>query len=140
MPSTPFQQSAAVLDLTPRVYTTASVVASPALAAETIIASLTINQDIQVVRGVLLFGWAALTVGAAGVSVNLKVRRTDASGQTVAATGLVTVTAADLISPHISCFDTFQAAPGAVYVLTATVTSGGAESTVSAVSLVAIPT
>lgn len=138
MSQAPFQQSAAVLDLTPRVFSTASVVGSPAAATETIVASLTINQPIQVVRGVLLAASVALTVGASGSGVNLKIRRTDASGQTVMATGILNVTAADLVCPVLTCFDTFQAAPGQVYVATITVANGAATSTVSAVSLAAI--
>lgn len=136
----PFQQSAAVLDLTPRVFTTATVVDSPALAAETIIASVTINKDIQTVRGVLLIGYCAFTVGTAGVTSNLKLRRTDTSGQTVIASGLIPQTAADLVAPSIQGYDVFQAAPGAIYVMTLTIGSGGAVSTVSAVSLVAVVT
>lgn len=135
----PFQQSAAVLDLTPRVYSTATVAGSPALAAETIIASVTINQDIQVVRGVLLIASCAFTVGTSGVTSNLKLRRTDASGQTVLASGLIPQTAGDLVAPSLTAFDVFLAAPGQAYVLTLTIGSGGAVSTVSAVSLVAIP-
>jgi hypothetical protein len=135
---TPFQQSAAVLDLSPRLFKTAAVVASPAAATETIIASLTINQDIQVSTGVLLFGWAAFTAGTSAVGGQLKIRRTDVSGATVKDSGAVTVVATKLYAPDIVAFDVFQAAPGAVYVLTLTMASGAAESTVSAVSLVAL--
>jgi hypothetical protein len=112
---TPFQQSAAVLDLSPRLFKTAAVVASPAAATETIIASLT-----------------------SAVGGQLKIRRTDVSGATVKDSGAVTVVATKLYAPDIVAFDVFQAAPGAVYVLTLTMASGAAESTVSAVSLVAL--
>lgn len=137
MPS-PLQQSAAVLDLSPRVFRTATVVASPAAATETIIASVTLNQDIFVTTGVLLLGWAAFTAGTNAVGGQLKLRRTDASGQTVKDSGAVTVVATKLYSPDIVAFDAFQAAPGAIYVLTLTCASGSAETTVSAVSLIAL--
>lgn len=135
---TPFQQSAAVLDLSPRIFKTATVAASPAAATETIIASITLDQDIQVTTGVLLAGWAAFTAGTNAVGGQLKIRRTNASGTTVKDSGAVTVVATKLYSPDILAFDVFQAAPGQVYVLTLTMASGSAESTVSAVSLVAL--
>lgn len=134
----PFQQSAAVLDLSPRIFRSATVAASPAAATETIIASLTLNQDIAITTGVLLIGWAAFTAGTNAVGGQLKIRRTDASGSTVKDSGAVTVVATKLYSPDIVAFDAFQAAPGQVYVLTLTMASGSAESTVSAVTLIAI--
>ncbi len=114
------------------------MVASPAAATETIIASLTINQDIAVDTGVLLWGWAAFTAGTNAVGGQLKLRRTDASGSTVKDSGAVTVVATKLYAPEIVGFDAFQAQVGQVYVLTLTCASGSAETTVSAVSLIAL--
>lgn len=135
---TPFQQSAAVLDLSPRVFKTATVVGSPAAASETIISSITINQDIQTVVGVILFATCAFTVGASGVSATYKIRRTDASGSTVYSSGATTKVAADLAEMTATAFDTFAVSPGGVYVATLTIGSGAATSTVSTATLVAI--
>jgi hypothetical protein len=126
------------LDLSPRVAHTATVVASPAAATETIIASLTLNKDWQTGLGVVLFGWAAFTVGTSGVSVVLRIRETNASGTVIASTGAVTYTAADLGSLSLQGLDAGIAPPVNVYVVTMTVASGAAESTVSAVDLLAL--
>lgn len=138
MPANPTRLSALGLDLTPRVFRTTTVAASPTDATETIIASLTITQDLEIGAGILLFGWGAYTVGANGVSCNLKVRRTNASGTTVAATGAVTRVAANLAANTVIGFDTGIASAGAVYVLTATLASATAASTFSGVALTAI--
>lgn len=137
----PIQHSAAVLDLSPRLFNSVAVVGSPALAAETIVCSVAIAGDLATIAGVYLFGFAAFTVGTSGVSVNAKIRRTDTSGQTVVATGVTNegVTAATQLGTRtLFGFDAFAPAPNAVYVLTLTVGSGAAASTVSAVSLIAI--
>lgn len=132
-------RSGAGLDLSPRVTTSTAVVASPALAAETIIARVTIPADVPVAVGVLVLATAAFTVGTSGVSVQVKVRRTNVSGTTVYDSGVMTagVAAAALDQQSVVAFDT-GATPGTVYVLTLTVGSGSAPSTVSAVELVAV--
>jgi hypothetical protein len=137
-PATPLRLNAGGIDLTPRVQHTATVAASPATNAETTIASLTISGNLATGLGVLLVGFAAFTVGTSGVSVNLKLRQTDTSGTTIKATGAITYTAADLGSLTIVGLDASPTLPGQVYVLTMTVASGAAASTVSAVSLVAL--
>lgn len=137
-PASPIRLASTGLDLGQRIQRTTTVVASPTAATETIVASLTIDGNLAVSTGILLFGWAAFTVGTAGVSVNLKLRQTDASGSTKAATGAVTYTAADLGSLAVHGFDTGPTLPGQVYVMTATVASANAGSTFSAVQLTAI--
>jgi ABC-type Fe3+ transport system substrate-binding protein len=131
----PIAQSLTNHDLSSRFQGTSTVVASPSAATETIIASLTLANfgDIPVVSGIRLHGWAAFTAGTNGVSANLKIRETDASGATVASTGAVTVVAANLYQLDALGLD---AAPGVVkYVVTLTIGSGSAASTVSAVHL-----
>lgn len=138
MPPQPIRSSAQTLDLSARFQQSVTVAASPADATETVIASLTLSgfNDLAVVSGIQLVGWAALTVGANGVSANLRIRRTDVNGTVVAATGATTVTAANLVARDVMGND---AAPGVgVYVLTLTVGSATAASTVSACSLRAI--
>jgi hypothetical protein len=137
MPSSkpPIQIGAAGVDLSQRFRGTTVVVGSPALAAETIIASLTIADAEQVISNVKLFGWAALTVGTSGVSVQLRIRQTDVNGAVVGDTGATSQTAAKLITVDVPGVDASPTLPGQVYVLTAQVASGAAVSTVSAVNL-----
>lgn len=132
---TPITESAARVDLSARLTGTSTVVASPSAGSETIIASVNVPDfgNTTITSGVRLHGWAAFTVGTNGVSATLKIRQTDASGTTVASTGALTVTAANLVAFDVLGAD---AAPGAAkYVLTLTVGSGSAASTVSAVHL-----
>lgn len=134
----PIRQSIIDHDLSSRFAGTSVVVASPQLAAETIIGSLTIASfgDVQVIGGIRLSGWAAYTVGTSGVSVQLRIRQTNVSGAIVADTGATTATATNLGSLSILGAD---AAPGVkTYVLTMQVASGAAVSTVSALHLSAI--
>lgn len=129
------------VDLTPRLRRSVVVVASPAAAAETIVCQTPAFGDIAVVTGVIVIAFVAFTVGTNGVSVNLKIRQTDANGTTIAATGVTNegVTAATQLGTRLAVgFDTAAVVPGQVYVATLTVGSGSAASTVSAVSLIAI--
>jgi hypothetical protein len=127
-------------DLSGRFPVTTVVVASPAAAAETIIASLAIPAfgDTPILSGVLLQGYAAYTVGTSGTAVQFRIRQTNVAGTVVVASGAMTGSqhgAAILSSDDIAGFDV---APGvATYVLTMTVTAGSAPSTVSAVMLAA---
>jgi hypothetical protein len=137
----PIRQTAIDHDLTSRFPSTSTVVASPQDNTETIVASLTIPNfnDIAVVSGVRLQGFAAFTIGTNGVSGNLKIHQTNASGATVAATGALTagVWAATQLAELVVLG--FDAAPGvATYVLTLTIASGSAASTVSAAHLSAV--
>lgn len=138
MPTPPITANAVNLDLSGRFFRTDTVAASPSAATETIIATLTVGSQIAVVSGVYLLGYAAYTVGTNGVSVNLKIRQTDTSGTTIKATGAVTSTAANLGSMDLQGFDASPTLPGQVYVLTMTVASGSAASTVSAAALYAV--
>ena len=134
----PIQIGAAGLDLSGREGDTATVAASPAAAAETVIATFVLPTDVVVEHGVLLFGFAAWTVGTNGTAVTLKIRQTGTSGTTIKSTGAITSTAANLDARAIMGVDSSPALTGQTYVLTATVTGGSAQSTVSAVELIAI--
>lgn len=133
----PIQFNNAKTDNSARFKSNTTVVASPAAGSETIICSLPITDDIIVTTGIILEGWAAFTVGTNGVSANLKIRQTNVSGTTIAATGACTVTAANLVHFSVQGIDTEGVLPGQVYVLTLTVGSGSAASTVSATQLLA---
>lgn len=134
-------RSAVGLDLSPRVIQSTTVVASPAAAAETIICQTpALSGALSIGQGVLLFGWAAYTVGTNGTAVQLRVRQTNVAGTLVVATGALTGSqhgAAILSEDDVQGFDTGPAS-GQVYVLTMQVTAGSAPSTVSACQLVAI--
>jgi len=123
------------LDLTKRVQVYKTVDASPAAAAETIIATLTLTgfADTAVLSGIIVEGWAAYTVGTSGTAVTLRIRQTNVSGTVVVTTGALTKTAASLYADDVNGFD--SGAGVGVYVLTMQVTSGAAASTVSALLL-----
>lgn len=131
-------RSGAGVDLTPRFVRSSTVAASPAAATETTIATITLPSNVVQGVGIELVGWAAYTVGTNGTSVNLKIRQTNTSGATVAATGLINSTAANLDARFVMGLDTAGVIPGQVYVLTMTVTAGSAASTVSACYLRAL--
>ena len=125
------------INLSNRYAHSAAVVASPAAGAETIIATITLPSQVQTFSAVRLTGYAAFTVGTSGVSAELQIRQTDTSGTALVTSGALTVTAADLVGLAVLGFDIVPSA-GQVYVLTLTVGSGAAESTVSAVALDAL--
>jgi uncharacterized protein YdaL len=125
-------------DLSSRFQAYKTVDASPSGSSETIIATLTLANfnDISIVSRVQLRGFAAFTAGTNGVSANLRIRKTDVNGTVIAATGATTVTAANLYALEVAGWEN---APGtSVYVLTLTVGSGSAASTVSALMLDAV--
>jgi hypothetical protein len=130
-------ESADAIDLSPRFIRSAVVVASPALAAETIIAQSPAVGDVAIIQGVRLSGWAAFTVGTTGTAVRLRLRQTNVAGTVVADTGALTagIAAAALVSQDVEGFDAAAVAPAQVYVLTLQVTGGSAVSTVSAVMI-----
>lgn len=135
----PIQVGGAGVDLSPRLFSTNTVAASPSAAAETVIATLTINEDIAVLEGVVLMGFGATTQGASGTGVTMKLRRTDTSGTTIKSTGIIPLAAGVLGTFSICGTDTtLPITVGQVYVLTALHTAAAAASTYSAVSLIAI--
>jgi azurin len=139
MAPTPIRETAEGIDLSPRVQKSTTVAASPALAAETVVCSVTLVGDIAVTLGTWVNGYVALTVGASGTDVTVKLRRTGTSGTTVVSSGVLSAPAAgEVVAFAIQGFDTGTVMPGQVYVLTVTVANGAAESTVSACSLVAV--
>jgi hypothetical protein len=137
MPPLPIKSSANAIDLSPRFVVTTAITGSPALAAETIIATLTLPQfgDPTVVSGIDLSGWATFTVGTSGTAVTLRIRQTGLAGTVIVTSGALTggIAATNLVAQDIEGFD---AAPGiGVYVMTLQVTAGAAASTVTAVKL-----
>lgn len=137
----PIRYSAANLDLSPRVFRSTTVAASPTAATEVAVCTVTCTGDIAAIAGVLLVGFFAITIGTDGVSVAAGIRRTNAAGTSIQTTGAVNEggsAATQLAYRTVVGFDTGPTLPGQVYVLTATVGSASAGSTVSAAALVAI--
>ena len=133
----PITASALGLDLSARIVASKTVVASPALAAETVIATVELEDDPTIVSGILVMAFAAYTIGTSGTAANLRIRQTGLSGALIVSTGDRNVTAGN--EAEISC-DGFDTAPiaGNVYAATLQIANGAAASTVSAVSLVAL--
>lgn len=136
----PITLDASHLDLSPRLFTSVTVAGSPALAAETIVCSVTCTGDIASTFGVVIVGTLSFTVGTSGVSAQVKIRRTDASGATKIDTGALTggISATNLVSYSVVAVDAGGYVNGRVYVMTLQIASGAAVSTVSQVSLVAL--
>lgn len=139
MPTDQIQVAARGVDLSSRIVASTTVSGSPAAAAETIIATVTVPGNLTIVTGVILFGFAAFTVGTSGTATRLRIRQTNVTGTTVADTGATTggIAAANLVDMNVGGVDTAPPTAG-VYVLTLIVTAGSAISTVSATQLVAI--
>jgi hypothetical protein len=121
-------------------FTTKVVVASPAGAAETIIATLANVSTDGPSQQVNLAGWAAFTVGTSGTAVRFRIRESSLTGTLVADSGAVTggVAAGNLLTGEVNGIDLPGDVAGLVYELTMQVTAGAAASTVSAVALTAI--
>lgn len=132
-----FQHAAHNFDLSSRIVANTTVVASPALAAETIIGSLTLPSGLLYASGVVVVGWCAFTVGTSGTAVTLRVRQTSLSGTVVVSSGALTSVAANLNERSIFGFDTAPG-DGQVYKFTMQVTGGAAASTVSALTIAAL--
>jgi hypothetical protein len=136
----PIGENAAGIDLSARAAATTTVVGSPALAAETIVAQLNLGTDLTIESGIMLRGFMAFTVGTSGTAVTLRIRRTNVAGTVVATSGALTggIAAAGVVAETILGFDTGAAVTGQIYCLTLQVTSGAAASTVSAVEFDAL--
>ena len=136
----PIREYSINFDLTDRIRVYTTVDASPALAAETVIATLNIGNfaDIAVQSGIRVSGWAAFTVGTSGTAVRFRIRQTNVSGTVVADTGALTggIAAGNLAAQDVEGFD--AGAGVAAYALTMQVTAGAAASTVSKLVLQAV--
>jgi len=126
------------VDLSQRAFRDDTVDASPAAATETVIATLSLGADLGFGLGVLVIGYAAWTVGTAGVSGTFRIRRDSITGTIIKASGAKTVVAAALHDECIVGIDASPTFPNEVYVLTLQVGSASGVSTVSAVELVGI--
>jgi hypothetical protein len=145
MPVSPqtIQVSGAGVDLSPRFLANNTVVASPATAAETVVASLgPFTGALVVASGVFVFAQVSLTVGTSGTSARYRIRQgtTAGSGTVVYDSGVcgAGITATASLVENIVGFDSSPTLPGQSYCLTVTVGSASATSTASAVAIAAI--
>lgn len=140
MPAVPIGESAAGMDLQARVPVSTTVVASPAAAAETIIAQIALTGDVAVLRSVIVRGFAAFTVGATGTAVRLRIRKDTVAGTVVGDSGALTggIAAGNLVVENVVGVDAAPSNTGQVYCLTLQVTAGSGASTVSATELDAL--
>lgn len=116
------------------------VVASPALALETIIAQLVVGAVADPSAFVDLSGWAAFTVGTAGTATRMRIRQGSLTGTVVADTGALTggIAAAALVAQDVEGVDQPGEVASLVYVMTLQVTAATAASAVSGVKLRAL--
>jgi hypothetical protein len=123
------------VDMGPRFFYSAAVAGSPATNAETIICTVTVGADLATSTGALLEGWFSFTDGTSGTAATVKLRQTNVSGSTLAASGAITVVATNVYQFDIRAVDAAPVLPGQVYVMTLQITGGAAVSTVSAAML-----
>jgi hypothetical protein len=117
---------------------TSTIVASPAAASETIVA--TTGPIGLIYDGAAVFVWwfCELTIGTSGVSLNAKLRRGAALTSTLVNVGQArTVVAGNLVSFSGCYVDNAAGASAPQYSLTLTVGSGAAASTLTDVMLLA---
>lgn len=124
----------------PLHYATFAVTASPSAAAETVVATLT-GVDLKFSDQVIKLSAAInFTVGTSGNAATLKLRRDSLTGTQVGATvtlPVTTVVATDTVIGVIYASDQPGNVAGATYVLTLTVASAAATSTVNNVNITA---
>lgn len=136
----PTRYDSANLDMRNRFYSSTAIVGSPATNAEVTVCQVTVTEDVNVVQGIWLDGWIALTIGTSGASLRLRIRRGGLTGAVVVDTGALTggISAGNLVAQDCDGVDPAPVLGGQQYTLTATVGSGAATSTVSAATLKAI--
>jgi hypothetical protein len=117
---------------------TNTIIGSPALAAETIIATSGAIGLIADNAQVFLVAFIELTIGTSGTGLTLKLRRgVDTTGTLVNVGQASTVVAGNKIRASLCYADFPGVAAGLQYTLTAQITAGAAASTVTDVGLMA---
>lgn len=120
----------------PTNFYTNAITASPALAAETVVATLPGVTLDSASRHVLLEAWIAWTVGTTAATGQLRIRQSTLTGTVVANSGILTqLTAAGLRTDSVFGIDQPGDVAGFTYVLTLQVPAATAISTISAAYL-----
>lgn len=125
------------VDLSDRITANTTIVASPALAAQTTVATINVKGQPSCLLGVLVWCKLSFTIGTSGVSYQVRTYRGTSSGTKLDDTGAVTAVAADLYSDTVIALDPTQPGNGQLYTVTLTIASGAAASTISALTIVA---
>jgi hypothetical protein len=133
----PIHETAAGLDLSPRVFVTTTTIGSPANQTEAVVARVTVAGDVALVLGVVLIGWLAIRVGTSGTSLRMRVRQTGLGGTVLADTDAVTEAAGSNVTRFALGLDQAAVLPQ-VYALTSQTADAVATSTVLIPTLVAI--
>lgn len=134
----PIHDTAAGMDLSPRVFATATFIGSPANPTEAVVARVTVSGDVALVVGVVLLAFLSIRVGTAGTSVRMRLRQTGLGGAVVADTGAIPETAGTIVTRLALGLDQAAVMPGQVYALTSQTADAVATSTVQEVALVAL--
>jgi hypothetical protein len=125
------------MDLSPRVFATATFIGSPANPTEAVVARVTVSGDIALVVGVVLAVFLSIRVGASGTSVRMRLRQTGLGGAVIADTGAIPETAGTIVTRAALGLDQAAVLPQ-VYALTSETAGAVATSTVQEVALVAL--
>lgn len=134
----PIHDTAAGLDLSPRVFQSTATVGNPANASEAVVCRVTVSGDIPLVAGVLLIAYLALRISLNATALRMRVRQTGVNGAVIVDTGAIPETANTTVERQALAFDTGAVLPGQVYVLTSEAPDATNPSTVGAVALVAL--
>ena len=137
---TPIAVSGAGVDLSPRFLANNTIVASPATAAEVVVATLgPFTAPLASGSGVFIMAQVAIKIGTSGTSAQYRIRQgtTAGSGTVVFDSGATGagITATAVLVENICAFDQSPTFPGQSYCLTVTVGSASAASTASAVCI-----
>lgn len=133
----PIRETAAGMDLSPRVFATATFVGSPANQTEAVVARVTVSGDIALVVGVVLVVFLSIRVGTSGTSVRMRLRQTGLAGTVLADTDAIPETAGTFVTRLAVALDQAAVLPQ-VYALTSQTADAVATSTVQQVALVAL--
>lgn len=139
----PISVSGAGVDLSPRFSANNTVVASPATAGETVVATVgPLTAAVVQGSGVYVMAQVAYTVGTSGTAARYRIRQgtTAGSGTVIFDSGITNagIAAANLVVENICGFDTGATLPNQSYCLTVAVSAAAATSTVTAVTMMAL--
>lgn len=120
----------------PSVYVSTTIVASPALAAETIVGQVAVTTDAASL--VAMMGFITYTVGTTGTAGRLRIRADSLTGTVVADSGALTATAANVVSALAVGSPAAAEIASRLFVMTLQVTAATAASTLTSLLLLGI--
>lgn len=132
----PVQIGGQFVDLSQRIICANASVTAATGGAETVVATVTIPQNLSYNSGVVVRGYLNFTGGTGATSAITQIRQSNVTGSSVVASPNLAATAAASYERSLLGFDTGPA-NGQVYVLTLSITGGTASAPVGAATLVA---